>query len=192
MIDFISGNIELIEEDFVVLECENIGYVIYIINSKNYKINQRIKFYVYEHINEYIKKIYGFDSREKQKTFQTFISVNSIGPKTALEITKKDGCELMCALREQNVNYFKAIHTVGPKTAKKIIETIKNIEPSKEKNKKYKINENFLSLKNELTEILLAMGYNEENIVLFIQKNKLQLNMKENIDLFIKIDKIKK
>ena len=77
MFSFIKGNVEILKENFVVLENSGIGYKIYI-NSRLYNYFQKnkidIKIYTFTNIKENDISLYGFLSFEELELFEKLIS----------------------------------------------------------------------------------------------------------------------
>ena len=46
MLDFLKGNVVYIDNEFIGLDVNNIGFRIYTSNTKNYKLNNNYIFYI--------------------------------------------------------------------------------------------------------------------------------------------------
>ena len=88
MISYIIGDIRFIDEDFFIIENNNIGYRIYTSKSTlmSIEINNEYKIYTYMNVREDDISLFGFYSTEELEMFEMLISVTSIGPKNAMAI----------------------------------------------------------------------------------------------------------
>ena len=86
MFDFIRGRVQRIVAKNIVLENNNIGYIIHTANPYSYKEGEDVCVYIYTYIREDIFDLYGFKSIEERDLFIKLISVKGIGPKGALAI----------------------------------------------------------------------------------------------------------
>ena len=73
MFEYIFGKIVSIESSYIVLENNNIGYLIYVSNPYSYKENNDYKVYIYQHIREDENTLYGFKSKEEKNLFLRLI-----------------------------------------------------------------------------------------------------------------------
>ena len=60
MYAYIKGKITEIESNYVVIETNGIGYIIYVANPYSFQVNQEYKIYLYEYIREDEHTLYGF------------------------------------------------------------------------------------------------------------------------------------
>ena len=60
MFEYIFGKIVSIESSYIVLENNNIGYLIYVSNPYSYKENNDYKVYIYQQIKEDENSLFGF------------------------------------------------------------------------------------------------------------------------------------
>ena len=109
MYSYIKGIVTEIESNFITLENNNIGYMIYVSNPYFYKINNDYKIYIYQNIKEDENTLYGFSELEQKQLFLKLIDVNGVGPKMALPIIATDHKEVISAIEEGNINYLKNI-----------------------------------------------------------------------------------
>ena len=71
------------EANYIILECNNIGYLIYVANPYLYEINKEYKIYLYNQIREDENSLYGFKNKEELDLFLKLINVKGLGPKMA-------------------------------------------------------------------------------------------------------------
>lgn len=132
MIGYLEGKILQFEHDGVVLLVNNIGYEILLnpqilekIRTQN-DSQQRICLYVYYHQTERQPKpvLIGFESQEDKEFFQTFITVDAIGPMKAVKAMTCSIGEIARAIEEKDVQFLTGLSGIGKRTAEKIIATL--------------------------------------------------------------------
>ena len=182
MYAYLNGIIKDIESNYIVLDINGIGYLIYVANPYYYQIENSYKVYTYTHIREDEFSLYGFKSKEELDLFLKLISVKGLGPKMALPILATGSIEgIMDAIDRENILYLKKFPKIGDKVARQIILYLKG------KLAKAVTNNN---INEELTEALLALGYKNNDIkkvVASIDSNlTIENQIKEALKLLLK------
>lgn len=182
MYAYLNGIIKDIESNYIVLDINGIGYLIYVANPYYYQIENSYKVYTYTHIREDEFSLYGFKSKEELDLFLKLISVKGLGPKMALPILATGSIEgIMDAIDRENILYLKKFPKIGDKVARQIILDLKGKLAKTVTNNK--VNE-------ELTEALLALGYKNNDIkkvVASIDSNlTIENQIKEALKLLLK------
>ena len=182
MYAYLNGIIKDIESNYIVLDINGIGYLIYVANPYYYQIENSYKVYTYTHIREDEFSLYGFKSKEELDLFLKLISVKGLGPKMALPILATGSIEgIMDAIDRENILYLKKFPKIGDKVARQIILDLKG------KLAKTVTNNN---INKELTEALLALGYKNNDIkkvVASIDSNlTIENQIKEALKLLLK------
>ena len=185
MYSYIIGKVSEINSNNIVLECNNIGYLIYVANPFSYKINEEYKVYVYNKISEEEYSLYGFKTKEEYELFLKLISVKGLGAKLALPILATGSISgIVDAINRENILYLTKFPKIGDKLARQIILDLKgkiNIEVDEE-------------LENDETEdlidTLVALGYKTSEIKKVIgmidKSNTLEEQVKEALKLLLK------
>lgn len=182
MYAYLNGIIKDIESNYIVLDINGIGYLIYVANPYYYQIENSYKVYTYTHIREDEFSLYGFKSKEELDLFLKLITVKGLGPKMALPILATGSIEgIMDAIDRENILYLKKFPKIGDKVARQIILDLKG------KLAKTVTNNN---INEELTEALLALGYKNNDIkkvVASIDSNlTIENQIKEALKLLLK------
>ena len=126
MYHYIKGIVVSLERDHIVLDHHGMGYIIYVPNPYDYKLNQEITIYVYQQVREDAQLLFGFKTADEKALFLKLILVKGIGPKTAIGILAcGDYNKVVGAIEEGNINYLKKIPGIGPKAAGQIILDLK-------------------------------------------------------------------
>ena len=129
MIALLSGTLEVITPDGVIVDVHGVGYRLYMPSSAVAKLPKRgtkITVHVHTHVREDAITLYGFLSDDERDLFEVLIGVNGIGPKNALAIL---GANTPSALRRavvaEDVAALTAIPGIGKKTAARIVLELK-------------------------------------------------------------------
>ena len=67
MFGYIKGTIKIIESNYVIIDNNGIGYIIYVANPYSYEIDKDYTIYTYTFISENENTLYGFKSLEENK-----------------------------------------------------------------------------------------------------------------------------
>jgi holliday junction DNA helicase RuvA len=122
MISFLRGK-PLVYANRIIVEVDNVGYGV-LTSNKILQLAQNkseVELFIYTHVKEDRLELYGFLTFQEQQLFELILGISGIGPATALAIIDKDSEQLITAVQEANVSFFKAIPRVGKKMAQKII-----------------------------------------------------------------------
>lgn len=186
MFDYIIGKVTDIKNNSIVLENNEIGYLIYVSNPYSYEFDIKTKVYIYEHIREDEDSLYGFKTYEEKELFLKLINVKGLGPKMALPILATGSISgIIDAIERENILYLKKFPKIGEKLARQIILDLKGkLVLSKDVDNSANQNE------EELKEALLALGYKEKEIKKVItsvnKDNSLEEQIKEALKLLLK------
>ncbi len=137
MLDYIRGQVVSKSPTRLILEVSGIGYLLYIPLSTFEKIpsHGEVTILTQLFVREDQLKIFGFATREERDLFQLLLSVNGIGPNTAVAILSGSTVDdIKHAVVDGDARTLEKIKGVGKKTAERIIlelkETIKEIVTS--------------------------------------------------------------
>ena len=128
MYEYIIGKIVKITPRYLVLECNGIGYLIYVANPFRYQVDQvaEQKIYVHQAVREQEMTLYGFYDEAEKQLFLKLLNVSGIGPKSALAIlASEDHSGLINAIEQEDDGYLTNFPGIGKKTAKQIILDLK-------------------------------------------------------------------
>ena len=176
MYGYIKGTIKEIESSYVIIENNDIGYMIYVPNPYYYKIDEKYTIYTYTQVREDEYSLYGFKDKETLNLFLKLVSVKGLGPKMALPMLATGSINgIIDAIDRENILYLKKFPKIGDKVARQIILDLKG-----------KLNGNQMSLLNasqndELTEALLALGYKQAEIKKIVSKVDNNLSLEEQV-----------
>ena len=137
MLDYIRGRVINKSPTRLILEVAGIGYLLHIPLSTFEKIPKHgeVTILTQLFIREDQIKVFGFATGEERDLFQLLLSVNGIGPNTAITILSGSTVDdIKRAVINEDAKSLEKIKGVGKKTAERIIlelkETIKEITTS--------------------------------------------------------------
>ncbi|AZK46532.1 Holliday junction branch migration protein RuvA [Paenibacillus lentus] len=129
MIDFVRGQVAHLENDYVVLDVQGIGYRIYCPNPYAFgtKSEETTTVYTHHHVRDDAILLYGFPTREEQRLFRKLIEVSGIGPRVALGILSGGHPDhVVAAVQQENIAFLTKLPGIGKKTAQRMILDLKD------------------------------------------------------------------
>ncbi|MBR3571482.1 MAG: Holliday junction branch migration protein RuvA, partial [Mycoplasmataceae bacterium] len=105
----------------LIFESNYTGFAINVANVDKYEIDKFQKIFIYEYENDYGKSYYGFKEFKERIFFEDLLSIQGIGPKTAMSILASNWKEVMKLIAEGNFDQIAKIPYVGLRTARQII-----------------------------------------------------------------------
>lgn len=180
MYGYIKGIVTEIESSYIILECNNIGYLIYVANPYSFQLNNEYKVYLYTQIKEDEHLLYGFKEKEEKELFLKLISVKGLGCKMAMPILATGSINgIVDAIDRENILYLKKFPKIGDKVARQIILDLKGkLTPSAN---------NIVNVNNELVEVLTSLGYKSQDIKKVIPNINSTLSIEEQVKEALKL-----
>jgi len=182
MYGYIKGKVTEIESNYIILENNNIGYLVFTASPYSFNINEDYKIYIYQNVKEDEISLYGFKSKEEKELFLKLIDVKGLGPKMALPIIATNNInDVIEAIEKSDVNYLKKFPKIGDKVARQIILDLKGKLITSE-NEKVDNNE-------ELVEALEELVYKKQDVKKIlpnIKEDKIENQIKEALKLLLK------
>lgn len=129
MYEYIIGDVVNIQEDYLVLENNGMGYKIYASKNSLSHISERenVKMYTYFNLRDDGIFLYGFGTREELDMFQLLLLVSKIGPKIAmgiLSVLKPN--DIKVAIMNNDTKLLCKAPGIGKKTAGRIVLELKD------------------------------------------------------------------
>ncbi|NLB42228.1 MAG: Holliday junction branch migration protein RuvA [Clostridiales bacterium] len=125
MYAYISGMLEELESQNVVIEANGVGYRIFVPGSilqRLPSLGEKTKLYTYLNIREDAQELYGFLEKEEKQFFEKLITVTGIGPKVALGMLSIHSVQqLAIAIATGDRQTLCRAPGIGKKTAERII-----------------------------------------------------------------------
>lgn len=181
MYEYIKGNIIDIDTNYVVIENNGIGYIVYVANPYSYKIGDN-KIYIYQYVKEDELSLYGFKDKQEKSLFLKLIGVKGLGCKMALPMFATGSTDsIISAIENEDISYLKKFPKIGDKVARQIILDLKGKLVSNEAN---------VVNNKELIEALKALGYKLNDINKIIGKidnsKSIEQQIKDSLKLLLK------
>ncbi|MFD1772816.1 Holliday junction branch migration protein RuvA [Paenibacillus rhizophilus] len=128
MIDFLKGPVVHLEQEYVVLDVQGVGYRVFCPNPYAFaKQEGPVTVYIHHHVREDAILLFGFPTREEQKLFRKLIEVSGIGPRVALGIlTGGTPDHVISAIYQENITFLTKLPGIGKKTAQRMILDLKD------------------------------------------------------------------
>ena len=130
MYEYIIGNLNDQSSDYVVVECQQIGYKIRVSShtlNDLPKTKEEVRLFIHQVIRDDEVSLYGFISSSDRELFRTLIGISGIGPKVAngilSQFTRND---LITHILNNDPKSIAKAPGIGVKTANRIILELKD------------------------------------------------------------------
>lgn len=160
MVSYIIGKITSLNKKSITVESNWTGYVINVTNPELFELGKVRKIYLHKHTsltnkNSVNEEYYGFVNYDQKEMFLKLLSLNGIGPKTAIQILKNDLSLIKNMILSKDVKGLSACQSINEKVARQMID---NIEISSKEG--LKTNPKI----SELISALESLGYQKNEI----------------------------
>ena len=126
MIRFIRGTVYSFGIDYVIIDCNGVGYYINFMHQDQITLGQNITIFTYQQFREDAQLLYGFLDQKELDLFEKLISVKGLGPKTAMTMLgHRNYNDLINAIENGEIDFLTKIPSLGAKTSKQIILDLK-------------------------------------------------------------------
>jgi Holliday junction DNA helicase RuvA len=129
MISFLKGRLVQKDPTHVVIDVNGVGYHVNISLQTFSGIKDQENALIYTHlaIREDAHVLYGFSAEAEKRLFQQLISVNGVGPGTAIVmLSYLSSEELKAAIVQEDATTLQRIKGIGGKTALRVIIELKD------------------------------------------------------------------
>ncbi len=157
MFNYLKGKIVGYGSNYVTLDNNGIGFLIYVANPFVYKENTEYTIYIYTHVREEEFTLYGFRNEQERDFFVRLLNVKGVGPRLALPILASPTDAVYDAIERENILYLTKFPKVGDKVARQIILDLKG---KLVKNDDLFTNDGL----DELMNVLESLGYKKGDI----------------------------
>ena len=183
MISYISGIVEYVDTEKVVVDNHGIGISIFMTNDDLSLIGQgeEIKIHTYFNVKEDMMQLYGFLSYESLELFKLLLTVNKVGPKGALSILSTCPAEMLkMSIVSGDSKTIANANGIGAKTAERVVLELKD---------KIEIEgvEEFVAdsapvdttVTNDVLDALVGLGYSKSEAASTIKRIEITEEMSE-------------
>jgi len=129
MIAVLEGKISEKLGDLVVIDCNGVGYGLFVSFEDFGALNtgEKAKLYVYEHIRENTHDLFGFKKLQAKVLFEQLLSVNGVGPKMALAIMSiANLSQVRQAIAAGDTKFISQANGVGKRVAERVVVDLKD------------------------------------------------------------------
>ncbi len=129
MIAFLKGRLVHKDPTFVVIDVNGVGYHVHISlqTFSDVKDQEQILLHTHLSIREDAHVLFGFSKEPEKKLFQLLVSVNGVGPSTAIVMLSYLSVEeLKSAIVHDDAAALQRIKGIGGKTAQRVIIELKD------------------------------------------------------------------
>lgn len=180
MYNYIKGIVTEYGPNYICLENNGIGYLIYVSNPYVYKEDTEYKVYIYSHIREEENSLYGFRNEAERDLFLRLINVKGVGPKLALPILAGSVDAVYDAIERENILYLTKFPKVGEKVARQIILDLKG---KLVRNDDLFTNDGL----DELCSVLESLGYKKGDIKKILPQVDASLSVEQQVKDALKL-----
>lgn len=180
MYGYIKGFVKDIESDYIVLDNNGIGFLIYTASPYSFELDKEYTVYLYQNVREDEISLYGFKSIDEKKLFLKLIGVKGLGCKMALPMLatgSPDG--IIDAIERENIIYLKKFPKIGDKVARQIILDLKGKLASTQ-------TENNM-INNDLIDALKSLGYKASDINKVVKRIDSSADLEDQIKEALKL-----
>ncbi len=181
MYSYIIGSVVIQENNYIVLDNNGIGYMIYVANPFSYELEKEAKVYLYNQIKEDEHSLYGFKTTEERDLFLKLINVKGLGPKMAMPMLATGSIAgIVDAIDRENILYLKKFPKIGEKLARQIILDLKG---KLTQSVDVSVSGNF----DELVSVLESLGYKNVEIKKILPKVNASLDIESQVKEALKL-----
>ena len=181
MYGYIKGIVTEIESNYIIIDNNGIGYIIFVPNPYAYQLNNEYTVYTYTQVREDEYSLYGFKSEDEKNLFLKLINVKGLGPKMAMPMLATGSISgIIDAIDRENILYLTKFPKIGEKLARQIILDLKGKLASK----------NDINLSgdfDELVSVLESLGYKNAEIKKVLPKVNASLEIEDQIKEALKL-----
>lgn len=178
MIGYVRGTVSHLAIDHCFVDVQGIGYRVFIAQSTRQKISVGavVSLFTYMYVREDALLLYGFYTQDEYNLFLQLMSITGIGPKVAMGILSAiDPQQFRIAISQKNIGILTKLPGIGKKTAERIILELKDkigIIPEDDLIEEHVSSATALpgDAIDEVLQALLALGYNQAEILPIIKK----------------------
>lgn len=183
MIELLTGQVAYVENSYVTVLVQGIGYQVFVTNPFVYQEQEEILLYTHQVVREDAHHLYGFITRDERDLFRLLLEVSGIGPKAALSMmgsgTPKD---LVTAIQLENVKVLTKIPGIGKKTAQRIVldlqDKLKKLGWERrfvESHMQPIVTKQVHHIERDVIDALIGLGYNEDEAQTFVHEAEREL-----------------
>ena len=134
MIGRISGVIDYISEDHIIIDVGGVGYIVYVTQitiSNSPKLGEKISLFTELIVKEDLLQLVGFISPVEREWYKLLTSVQGVGSKAALALLGQLPIQVLSrAILLEDSTTITSAQGIGPKIAKRLVVELKGKVPN--------------------------------------------------------------
>ena len=181
MYGYIKGTVKEVSSNYITIDNNGIGYIVYSPNPYSFNIDSEYIVYTYQYVKEDEISLYGFKKIEEKNLFLKLISVKGVGCKMALPMIAAGSISgIEDAIERENILYLKKFPKIGDKVARQIVLDLKG---------KFEKHDDIVDVldNDDLKDTLLALGYKKADVNKVVNKVNLNKSIEEQIKEALKL-----
>lgn len=134
MIGRISGVVDYISEDHIIIDVGGVGYIVYVTQitiSNSPKLGEKISLFTELIVKEDLLQLVGFTSPVEREWYKLLTSVQGVGSKAALALLGQIPIQVLSrAILLEDSTTITSAQGIGPKIAKRLVVELKGKVPN--------------------------------------------------------------
>ena len=134
MIGRISGVVDFISEDHIIIDVGGVGYIVYVTQitiSNSPKLGEKISLFTELIVKEDLLQLVGFISPVEREWYKLLTSVQGVGSKAALALLGQIPIQVLSrAILLEDSTTITSAQGIGPKIAKRLVVELKGKVPN--------------------------------------------------------------
>ena len=134
MIGRISGVVDYISEDHIIIDVGGVGYIVYVTQitiSNSPKLGEKISLFTEIIVKEDLLQLVGFISPVEREWYKLLTSVQGVGSKAALALLGQIPIQVLSrAILLEDSTTITSAQGIGPKIAKRLVVELKGKVPN--------------------------------------------------------------
>lgn len=183
MISYVSGIVEYVDTEKVVVDNNGIGIAVFMTNDDLSVIGEgeEIKIHTYFNVKEDAMQLYGFLNKESLELFKLLLTVSKVGPKGALSILSTCPAEMLkMAIVSGDSKTIATANGIGAKTAERVVLELKDkIEIEGVEDIVADSSSVDSALTNDVVDALVELGYSKSESLSTVKRIELSEDMSE-------------
>ena len=179
MLIYKYGKIMHVNTNYLILDHNGEGELIYVPNIERFKKDEVRKIFISHIQNEYNNTTYGFDNFKELVIFEDLISLQGIGPKIAISILNEGWEKIIAMVANEDKEALQEIFNFKDKYAK-LLEKLEGFETYKMK----KVTNNFVT---QFEDTMKMLGFKNPQIQYALDKMEINENIEKCVEDAIKL-----
>ena len=190
MIYNVRGRLTVTEIDYVVVECNGVGFKCFtsLNTSKTLgKTGDEVNVYTYLSVREDAMDLFGFSSLSELDAFKLLITVSGVGPKAAISILSELTPDMLAiCIASGDAKSITNAKGIGKKTAERVVLELKDKMGSITSGNTNNMVNDILTVSNssnagEAVEALMSLGYSQSDASVVVSSLDKSLSVDEMI-----------